>query len=137
MMMDLAVPPRVFDPFFDEAFDNQMQSMMDRRRGMMAQANGDPNFQKRIVEQAERYLNNDIACTTALGGPIQMGPIISQSSRSQAYMVNGRESRQQENVMQVSVRGSQGGGVVRIVATDAGIQNAVLQLGEEGNGYPP
>ena len=137
MMMDLAVPPRVFDPFFDEAFENQMQSMMERRRSMMDHASGDPNVQKRIVEQAERYLNNDIACTTALGGPIQMGPVISQSSRAQAYIINGRESRQQENMMQVSVRGGQTGGVVRIVASDAGIQNLVLQVGEEASGYPP
>lgn len=134
MMRDLVGPPRAFSPFsaFDK-MDDHFQSMMMR--------NGPPNpdaamFQRRLLEQAERYLNTDVACTTALGEPIQMGPVISQSSRSAAYMMNGRQSRQQESMLQVSVRGSRQGGVVQIVATDSGIQNMVLQVMEEA-GYPP
>jgi hypothetical protein len=139
MMMDLAVPPRIVSPFssFDRSIEEQMRSMMEQSRNMMARSDADPMFQRRILEQAERYLNADIACTTALGQPIQMGPIISQSSSSRAYIVNGRRSRQEETMMQVSVRGSQGRGVVRIVAMESGIQNMVLQVADKGNGFPP
>ncbi|KAG7353761.1 hypothetical protein IV203_003116 [Nitzschia inconspicua] len=142
MMMDLMVPPsRSISPFtmFDRSIDDKFRSMM--RNSMpggssitMMMAN-DPMFQRRLLEQAERLLNADIAITTALGSPIQMGPVISQSSSSSAYIINGRQTQQQQNQLQVSVRGSRLGGVVRIVATQDGIQNMVLSVVEQG-GYP-
>jgi hypothetical protein len=124
----------------DLSMDDNVRSMMRRRmpvpRSLRIMAN-DPMFQRRLLEQAKRLLNVDVACTTALGWPIQMGVVISQSSSASAYMINGQQNghQQQQCQLQVSVRGSHRGGVVRIVATDGGIQTMILSVVEDG-GYP-
>lgn len=139
MMEDLMSPPfRSVSPFtrFDRSIDDRFQSMMRNgapdNRSAMVMMNNDPMLHRRLLEQAERLLNTDVAVTTALGSPVQMGPIISQSSSSASYMINGRRSQQQQTQLQVSVRGSRGGGVVRLAATqDDGIQRLILSLADE------
>lgn len=135
--LDMRFPDRMISPFsmFDRSIDEKYQSMMRKSMGpgpMMA----DPMSQKRILENAEYYLNGDIACASALGTPVRIGPVISQSSSASSCVINGRQMRQQQTELQVSVQGSHGGGVLRVVATEESrIQNMVLSVADRG-GYP-
>jgi hypothetical protein len=114
--------------------------MSDANNSMMM-GNDAKLFQRRLLEHTERLLHADIACTTALGLPIQVGLVISRSSSSSSssYMINGQQKLQQQQQChwQVSVRGSRCGGVIRIVATDGNdIQAMILSVVEDGK-YPP
>ena len=79
-----------------------------------------------LVDAAQTYLNNDPACTAAMGTNIELGPIYGQSMSSSH--VNGLE--QSRTNLQVGVSGSIGNGMVHIQAVNSKIERMVLQMAE-------
>lgn len=79
-----------------------------------------------LLQDAERYLNDDVACTDVLGGNIQVGQVVSQSSASSSFNGQSQQSRIQ---LRAQVQGSNGNyGMLHLVANENGMEQLSLQL---------
>ena len=124
-------------PFFRSSGSllGNMMGMMDQMQsemvGMMEQVQSEmPTFMNNepLLEQAEQYINQDIACTTALGDTIQMGQVFGQST--QMVTINGKT--QNKKALKAIVRGSMAEGNLQLSATDEGIEQMVLMVNDQG-----
>ena len=84
-----------------------------------------------LLEEAQQILNDDPECAAALGLPIQLGPVLSQSSASSS--MNGQvQSRVQ---LQVAVQGTNGQeGMILLLADERGINEMILDV--NGQQFP-
>lgn len=84
-----------------------------------------------LLNDAERYLNDDVACRDELGDAIRIGPVYSQSSSTYSMHNQTRQvTRVQAWVQGVGDRT----GSIRLEATERGIEQLVLQLQDERDG---
>ena len=113
---------------------NPFTIMDDMRRSMMMMERSwkGQHTNQALLERAERYLNDDVACSTALGSNIETGSVYSSSSSSMSP-INGQSRRRKE--LQVGVRGSMREGTLRLYATDQGIQEMMLDFVDETGDY--
>lgn len=78
-----------------------------------------------VLDDARRYLINDPSAIQLLGEPIALGAPISQSSASSS--INGKSQTRIDLIL--PVKGSRGSGTLRLVATQDGISQMLLDAG--------
>jgi hypothetical protein len=78
-----------------------------------------------LLDDARIYILNDRAVADALGAPVQMGQPFSQSSSMTS--VNGKMQSRVE--MSMNIAGTKRNGVARLLATEAGISQLIVESG--------
>ena len=85
-----------------------------------------------LLDEAEEYLNDDPACTQALGNDIRIDYIHSQTSSAAAA---GRGPPLQTTKVEFNVQGSWGHGTVQLIATERGMEQVALLVPDQRGGY--
>ena len=116
-------PPSLLMPPFLTSPPSILGSMAAEMRLSMQRME---DFTQPLLQQAARYVNDNAACQEALGGPIELGRILSQSSAT--VSING-QSRQQ-TTLQVVLQGSLRSGSLQLVATNNMIQQMMVQFAD-------
>jgi Cytochrome oxidase complex assembly protein 1 len=80
---------------------------------------------ERLLEDAQQYIRNDPNVVNAMGTPIQLGAPFSQSSSMTS--VNGKTQSRVE--LALNIAGSKRNGIARIMATDEGIAQLIVESG--------
>ena len=121
-----------FDPFFSgmpfplSPFSSGGMRRFTYGSDLQQQQLSQPVSIRSLLDTAERYLSEDVACTTALGGdPIVLGIVYSQSSSFSS--VNGGPPVSRTTVS-VGVQGQQKSGIVQLVASNDRIEQLVLEV---------
>lgn len=103
----------IVSPMMAKLASNVAESMVEERQHL-----------EKTLDDARMYLLNDDETTHILGIPIQLGRPFQQSSTS--ISINGRKQNRYE--ISVEVSGSKSNGIVRIVASEVGIGQLLIEL---------
>jgi hypothetical protein len=122
--------PLPFSSSFSPPFSPSRR--MSTNRNSFQRSTQSINDERRILEQAKRYISNDVACSTALGlrnnGYVELGPVISKSTSTSSVIMNGQQSQQSTMALQVVVKGGEKQeGIAMIQATKTSNQQWAVQ----------
>lgn len=116
LLKDAPLPIRMFgkmmSPLMSNVMSNLAETMAEQQETMDS-----------IMSDARKFILNDDAVVKLLGEPISIAAPFSQSSSTTS--INGQSQTRIELAFEVS--GTRGSGVARLSATNAGVQQILLQ----------
>jgi len=121
------------NPFMGNDVPFSPGGMMQQRRMMMEEE----RILVPLLNDAERYLNDDVACRIELGDDIRIGPVYSQSSSTYSSQMHNNNQTRKVTRVQAWVHGEgrrTGSSSIRLEATERGIEQLILQLQDERDG---